>query len=293
MANNPEKLAKLQIKMLKSMQPDAYSRLQRGLIELQKDYSSRKFYNLFALTVRWFDKEQVSINKVLHKKWRELDRYGVLSSWEYAQLARLLLLIQLAELVGESCYLDTVNQLYRIADVNELVLLGQSLAFIPHAELFVDRARECARSNIVSVFCSVAHRSAYARTYFDNTGWNQLILKAAFLAIPIWSIVGLRDRNNAELVTMLKHYVSERQAANRVVPWDLWCCPGWLAKTDLELGYLRQQWQRADGKTQTAIALALTENEEGNARELGRQLLEQSEFADCANWPEIAELENL
>ncbi|HEX7028918.1 MAG TPA: EboA domain-containing protein, partial [Gammaproteobacteria bacterium] len=189
----------------------------------------------------------------------------------------------------QDIYVDSINALYKTADVNEMVLLGQSLAFVPHAELFLDRARESARSNIVTVFSSIAHDSDYPRRHFDQTAWNQLVLKAAFLAVPIWSIAGLKERNNPELVVMLRHYVNERQAAKRSVPWDLWCCIGWLAQSGDELEYLRQQWQSAGMKTQGAITLALSENPSKAAQATAGMLSLPGHPASELSWSKLAE----
>jgi hypothetical protein len=245
---------------LSDKQPVAWTRLEKALEELQNDFSNRRFFHVFALCPRWFDRQANDVAADKQDEWDKHDPYKVLQSWQYPQLARLLVLLKVEQAVSQQSYVESVNELYKTADVNELILLGQSLVFLSNAELFVERARESARSNIAPVFSSVAHNSDYARRYFDKTAWNQLVLKAAFLGQPIWSIEGLKQRNNAELVTMLRHYVNERQAAARSVPWDLWCCIGWLAQSEKELDYLRQQSRSAAIKTQAAIALALSEN---------------------------------
>lgn len=275
-------------KQLAGRQPQGAARLQKALEDLQDDFSNRRFFHTFALCPRWFDKQTNAVEPAAQGEWERYDPYGVLRSWEYPQLARLLVLLQVSRMAPPERYVESVNELYKTADVSELVLLGQSLAFLPEPGRFVERARESARSNIPPVFSSVAHDSEYALRFFDQGAWNQLVLKAAFLGEPIWSIPGLKQRNNPELVTMLRHYVDERQAASRSVPWDLWCCIGWLAQPGGELEYLQRQWGSASMKTQAAIALALSENPDEPARETGRELLSRLPDTDRLNWPQLA-----
>lgn len=270
-------------------QPDAWAKLEKSLISLQSDFSNRQFFYLFAICPRWFAKSHNEIDASEKSQWEGHDPHGVLRRWQYPQLARLLVLLKISRMLPREDYVGNINALYKTADVNEMVLLGQSLAFIPHAGLFLDRARESARSNIVTVFSSIAHDTDYPRHYFDQTAWNQLVLKAAFLAAPIWSIAGLKERNNPELVVMLRHYVNERQAASRSVPWDLWCCIGWLAQSEEELEYLRQQWQSAQMKTRAAITLALSENPSAAAQEAAGVLSLPGHPLGELNWPQLAE----
>lgn len=268
--------------------PEGWAKLAQGLTELQDSFSSQRFFYLFAICPRWFEKSQNAIDPDEAGKWAEHDPHGVLSRWQYPQLARLLILLKVSQNLSQADYVENINALYKTADVNELVLLGQSLAFIPEAGLYIERARESARSNIVTVFSSIAHDNDYPQRFFDQTAWNQLVLKAAFLAVPIWSIAGLKERNNPGLVVMLRHYVNERQAAKRSVPWDLWCCIGWLAQSGEELEYLRRQWQAAQPKTRAAITLALSENPSKTAQATAGMLSLPGHPATALSWPQLA-----
>lgn len=269
-------------------QSGGWAKLAQGLTELQESFSSQRFFYLFAICPRWFDKSGNAIDPNEAGKWGGHDPHGALGGWQYPQLARLLILLRISRCLSRDDYVENINALYKTADVNELVLMGQSLAFIPDAGLFIDRARESARSNIVTVFSSIAHDNDYPKRFFDQAAWNQLVLKAAFLAVPIWSIDGLRERNNPDLAVMLRHYVSERQAAKRSVPWDLWCCIGWLAQSEEELEYLRQQWQSAQMKTQAAITLALSENPSKTAQATAGMLSLPAHPVTELNWPRLA-----
>lgn len=287
--NRVNELTGLLERQLARRQPEGWAKLEKGLAGLQFDFSRQQFFYLFAICPRWFEKSLNDIDPVEKDKWAEHDPHGVLGRWQYPQLARLLVLLKISQILSREGYVENINALYKTADVNEMVLLGQSLAFIPHAESFLERARESARSNIVTVFSSIAHDNDYPKRFFDRTAWNQLVLKAAFLAVPIWSIAGLRERNNFDLTVMLRHYVNERQAAKRSVPWDLWSCIGWLAQSGEELEYLRQQWQSAPMKTRGAITLALSENPSRAAQEAAGMLSLPGYPASELSWSRLAE----
>lgn len=259
-------------KLLQAQQPEAFARLQQGLQKLQENFTRKDFFYLFAICPRWFAKHIAKHETSEYQELAELDSFAVTKNWMHVQYARLYILLVVEGQLSSGDYATAVNQLFQTADVNELILLVQSLQFIPQSERFVERAREAARSNIESVFCALAHNSDYAFRNFDKAGWNQLILKAAFLAVPIWNIYGLRQRNNPELVTMLLNYVEERQAAKRVLPWDLWACVGWLATSESDFNFLSGQLNKVDAFSAAAIILGLKENEHAQARALASQL---------------------
>lgn len=273
MNKDTQELKKALLEIVQTQQPEAGERLQTAVEKLKQDYTLKRFFYLFAISQRWFAKANTNLKPLP----QSLDKFRVTEHWEMAQFARLSLLLELDDLVTPTEYVDTINKLFATADVNELIILVQSLQFIPGPERFVERAREAARSNIASVFSALAHQSDYALRYFDHSGWNQLILKAAFLATPIWSIQGLRERNNPELVLMLLNYVRERQAASRIVPWDLWACVGWLTETEEDRNKLSTQFEGLDTQSRGAIILSLQENSCAEASKLAQTLASSDE----------------
>ncbi len=270
-------------KVLQRSSSEPFAALKKELDALVRSFTNKQFFFLFAISPRRFKQSALSSSELLSAH----DPYQVLSNWNAGQLARLHILLTLAQALNDGQFKNSVNELFKSADVNEQVLLVQSLAFLPGGASFVERAREAARSNIESVFCAVAHDSDYAKNYFDLAGWNQLVLKAAFLAVPIWNIAGLRERNNPELVTMLSNYARERQAAGRTVPWDLYCCPGWLASAQSELAFMQQQFTLGSKKIKAAIVLALLENPAPAANSLAKQLTS----TQANSWQDIAKME--
>jgi|GEM_PF-1047734 len=291
MVNLAGSLLQTLLNNLSASQPEGFEKLSHSLASLTHKPSQHAFFYLFAICPRWFEKQKTSKNDAL--KLDDYDPFQVLQQWEHAQAARLVVLLSLANSVDQATYVTAINELFKTADVNEQILLVQSLRFIPHGECFVERAREAARSNIESVFSAVAHRNTFASLHFDSAGWNQLILKAAFLAVPIWSIEGLRARNNEALITMLHDYSLERHAASRAVPWDLYCCIGWQCSTDKMLAYLEHEFTRSNARIRAAIALSLQENPHSTAQPLATILAKNvAQTHAPQHWPTIASMGN-
>jgi len=260
--------------LLVTHQPRGMEKLQSKIAAV-KQFDQKSFFYLFAISTRWFDAHSVSDDAALFS-YKE-DFFGVLQTWRWSSLVRLYLLLLVAKLNGRDGYIRLYESLFNSADVQESIVLIESLAFIPHPEAFTEKVREAARSNITTLFSAVAHGNDYALNYFDELSWNQLVLKAAFLGESLIDIYGLQSRNNAALVSMLCDYAEERHAASRSVPWDLWACVGWRAKSHACFEQLRQVFLRADVRTKATITLALRENLHAGAVALTQQFSSDEE----------------
>jgi hypothetical protein len=152
------------------------------------------------------------------------------AGWDCGQAARTLIVL--------SADVALLDKLFASADVGELVALYQALPLYPNQEAHVARCAEGVRTNMTSVFCAVAHRNPYPREWLDNAAWNQMVLKALFVGVPLWPIDGLDERANPELTSMLCDYAHERWAAGRTVSPELWRCvalePDDAARADLK-----------------------------------------------------------
>ena len=111
-----------------------------------------------------------------------------------------------------------VDRLCATGELNEQVAYLKGFAIFPATRGLHDRAREAVRSSIGPVFEAIACGNPYPFDYFDESAWNQMVVKCVFSGLPIESIVGLRERRNAELIAMLGDLVSERTAAGRPTP---------------------------------------------------------------------------
>jgi hypothetical protein len=136
------------------------------------------------------------------------------------------------------------------------VALQKSLPLLPDPELHLARAREAIRSNIKLVFEAVALRNPYAARNFDDTGWNQMVVKTFFVDSPLSETWGLDERCNAQLRQMLVDLAQERWAAGRTFSPVLWRCVGPLAD-DKALAALKRALAAGTPAERRAAALAL------------------------------------
>ncbi len=102
----------------------------------------------------------------------------------------------------------------------------RSLPLLPHPERFLAAAIDACRTNILPQFESIACENPFPARYYPERNFNQLVLKALFNNLAMIRIVGLERRFNAELSRMADDYVSEREAAGRSVPADIWLVIG-------------------------------------------------------------------
>jgi hypothetical protein len=73
----------------------------------------------------------------------------------------------------------------------------------------------------VPLFESIACDNPYPERHFPTAQFNQLVLKALFVGLPLARVVGLAARRNDELSRMASDFAAERRAAGRPVPPDL------------------------------------------------------------------------
>jgi hypothetical protein len=161
------------------------------------------------------------------------------AGWSVDQAARTRLVMALP--AGDAkAWLTTLDQLFAAAGLEELVALYQALPLMPHQELLAPRIAEGIRSNMTSVFNAVALDNPIPSERLDEGAWNQMVLKALFVASPVARIVGAARRANPTLAQMLIDYARERLAARRPIPVDLWDAarPGCTATQRPELDRL-------------------------------------------------------
>ena len=137
-------------------------------------------------------------------------------SWTAARAARTGLLCELALSMRESVMM--VGRLYRTGDNEERIAVLGALAVIHEPETYLDVAVEGCRTHVTPVFEAIACDNPYPSFHFPEPAFNQMVLKALFLAVSPSRITGLRARYNADLVRMLTAYADERRAAGRSRP---------------------------------------------------------------------------
>ncbi|BAU50259.1 hypothetical protein SVA_3725 [Sulfurifustis variabilis] len=127
-----------------------------------------------------------------------------------------------ALMLAPDAALALARHLYRESDEAAQIDLVRSLPVLACAPALAPLALEAGRTNSRAVFEALALDNPYPARHYSEREFNQLVLKALFLGLPITRVVGLDGRANAELARMCEDYVEEREAAGRAVPADIW-----------------------------------------------------------------------
>lgn len=145
--------------------------------------------------------------------------------WTLREALRVALILARPDL-AEPSVVTALEEAFRYADVGELCALYRALPLLPDGERFAWRAGEGCRTNMSSVFESVACDSPYPARHLDDIAWRQLVMKAVFIGAPLWRVHGLDERLTPELARMALDLVEERRSASRQVQPALWLCLG-------------------------------------------------------------------
>ncbi len=144
------------------------------------------------------------------------------AAWMLEDAVRATLLLEAARVEpSEQAWIDTASACYENGDAREQQSWLRALSVLPLAERFVALAIDACRSHIQPTFEAIGCDNPYPSVYFPDLNFNQLVLKAMFIGVPLARIVGLRRRVNPDLSRMARDYAAERRAAGRSVPVDL------------------------------------------------------------------------
>lgn len=274
---------------LREVRPDAAGRVEEGLAAFVDRPARESFFRLFAFIPRWIGKQDAASPFETSGAFAAVDPKLAQPGWRIDRLARLLTLSTAQEVWPAAQFARELEILFSTADTGELVVLYRSLDLLDEPRQFTARVREGARSNMVPVFLAVAHYNSFPSLYFDEQGWNQLVLKAIFNSCSLDGIVGLEARNNPGLSHMLGDYVRERWAAGRDVPWDIWRCIGPYAHETGGTELLAQALDAKDEMTRLASALALRDGIK-EAQDLLTRREELGKAVETLNWHDLANL---
>jgi hypothetical protein len=210
------------------------------------------------------------------------------SDWSVDQASRVAFV--LASFNGDDAnFKARIEQLFRTADIGELIAFYRALPLYPAPKLHLARAREGARSGMPPIFEAVAHRNPYPREEFDENAWNHMVLKALFIGSKLDPIQGLDERANPRLMRMLCDYAHERWAAGRTVSPELWRCVGRFGD-DAALTDLGRVLATGSLAERQAAALALTASTSSRAGHLlaGVPELARGALAGKLDWAAIS-----
>jgi len=136
-------------------------------------------------------------------------------------LGRVVLLLELSLQRQQEEMAILVHNLFIRGDNMEQCAILCALPLLPSPEQYVNTATQATRGYVLEVFDTLINRNPYPALYFNDNTFNQAILKALFLGIPLQDVNGLNTRITPELKRMVSAFVSERRVAGRDVPADI------------------------------------------------------------------------
>jgi hypothetical protein len=204
------------------------------------------------------------------------------TAWTTDQAARVVLVLSWPS-PDATAYVAALDKLFESADLGELVALYQALPVLPHPAAHVRRCAEGVRTTMTDVFKAIAHGNPYPSEHLDEAAWNQMVLKALFVGVPLHPVLGLDARANPRLTRMLLDYAKERWAAKRDVSPELWRCVG-LFPDDAALDAMGRVLREGGAGDRRAVALALRGTGHAGAKALlARHRVELPPGCDWAN----------
>lgn len=120
-----------------------------------------------------------------------------------------------------------LRDLYAHGDLEERAMLLRAMHLLPIGPLTVEFLGEVQRTNVaLHLEAAIGDGDLFARTVgragFDLDAANKLLLKYAFLGLPLERVFGAARHANAGLSRMLQDLATEREAAGRAVWRDTW-----------------------------------------------------------------------
>ena len=191
----------------------------KNIIEgFQKEESSAKFIMAFGRMNRLVERKSVTFSNDLHSEMSAFYPGFDPINWFNDQLLR----IYTAMSFPNELRKDTIDQLFKVADMKEQIALYKGAYFLEDRENYIENFAEGIRTNMINVFDAIALNNPYPKTYLEEHAWNQMVLKAFFMDRPIFQICGIDERKNEKLAQILFDYAQERWAASRSVSVELW-----------------------------------------------------------------------
>lgn len=145
-----------------------------------------------------------------------------LSAWTVDELGRISLLLSVAGSPADTELPSIVEDCYEHGDNRERQAVLRALPLLPRGERFLPVALEACRTHVQPIFEAIACENPYPAAHFPEASFNHLVLKALFTGVALGRIWGLDNRVTPELMRMADDYASERRAAGRSVPPDIW-----------------------------------------------------------------------
>jgi hypothetical protein len=195
----------------------AVTYLRQQTDAFQAEPKNATFYRVFTALPRFVGKQPIEVPADMAFALERVRPGFTVTGWTLDRLARVWWLLQLP-VDDQTAYVNTISQLFKAGELNELVALYSALPVLAHPEAWRFQATEGIRNNIADVQSAIMLHNPYPRDYFDEAAWNQMVLKAFFTDKDVTQITGLNERKNARLAQTLADYAAERRAAGRSLP---------------------------------------------------------------------------
>jgi hypothetical protein len=147
----------------------------------------------------------------------------IVGRWTTADLGRAWLLVEALRDASPDRRRDALLACFEQGDSSEQQSWLRAVSLYGDEDAVLRVAVDACRTNILPQFESIACENPYPAARFPELHFNQMVLKALFNGVALQRIVGLESRLNPDLSRMADDYVSEREAAVRTVPPDIWC----------------------------------------------------------------------
>lgn len=267
---NLEQMQQLLFKLLKeNTDEQAVQWLKKQLDRYQEQQKISAFNLTFTAMPRFMGKNAIDTKESALAAIQALRPGLDLTGWTTDRLARSWWLLQLP-VAEKAVYVAQLTNLFKAAEMNEQVALYGSLPLLAYPEAFVRQAAEGVRTNIGVVFDAIVLHNPFPSEYMDEAAWNQVVLKAFFMGRPVNQIIGLDERANKALASILSDYAHERWAAGRTVDPLLWRPVGPFIDEAI-LPDLQRLFRSEDELDQKAAALACSHSTYGPAMKLLEQ----------------------
>lgn len=144
-----------------------------------------------------------------------------MEGWTSRDAARAAVVLRAFELAEPEAATTAYGQWLRRGEQGEQESLLRMLPLLPHPQRLLPHAVEACRTNSEVVFRAIACGNPFPAANFPDDNFNQLVLKAVFMGVPVDDVMGLPGRVTTKLLRMADDFAAERTAAARPVPADI------------------------------------------------------------------------
>lgn len=221
------------------------------------------FFLAFGMINKKIERKVVQANHELSAALSSINPAFDNTTWTLHEFCRLAFLLSLPTDSNS----DTIKTLLSTSDIREQVTIYKSIQYLANPEAFLLSVIDGIRTNMVDIFDAITADNSYPIRFFEESSWNQMVLKAIFMERPIFKIYGIDQRRNEKLANILHDFVHERWSAHRPVTPELWrMISGFLNNETFE-----------DLKK-------VVKNEPDLVRTAALKVIEESNFTEATNW---------